>query len=96
MGAAKGRDPLTRAGQQVAKGRAGISAETLVISSVTQDAGAKMSAANGHPNIIVSTRKDADGNDIVLTAHNPEESTEWIIDGLLRRGGWLEVDIYDL
>lgn len=29
MGAAKGRDPLTRAGQQVAKGRAGISAETL-------------------------------------------------------------------
>lgn len=55
-----------------------------------------MSAANGHPNIIVSTCKDADGNDIVLTAHNPEESTEWIIDGLLCRGGWLEVDIYDL
>jgi hypothetical protein len=39
---------------------------------------------------------DADGNDIVLTAHNPAEPTEWIIEGLLARGGILEVSIYDL
>lgn len=48
------------------------------------------------PDTIVAACKDADGNDVVLTAHNPDESAEWVIVGLLRRGGRLEVDCYDL
>lgn len=44
MGAAKGRDPLTGAGQQVATGRAGSGTETLVILSLAQNASAKKCA----------------------------------------------------
>lgn len=48
------------------------------------------------PNTVVITCEDADGNDVVITSHNPDESAEWVIVGLLRRGGRLEVDCYDL